>query len=125
MQSRQNYFLTIVSILCIVLVAVVVVQNWEQYLSVTFLSRTIPNISLGLVLLAISLVSGLAVFFKLWDISQRLAGEIKQYELRKEKAEVKAETSSDQVRVLESKIQTLEKALEQALSASPRSKDSR
>lgn len=118
MAPRHNVLLSLASLLCIILAVFVLVQNWSGSVSVTIGNQTWPSVMLGPVLLSLFVLGALASFFRLWGMASMLRSRIKHDELRREKAEVKAETSSDQIRALESKIQTLEKALEQALGTS-------
>lgn len=123
MNSLRTVTLTMASLFCITLIALLVVQNWQMQTPLTVAGTTWPAVSLGGVILVASLLSGLGLFFRLWNVMQRMQTGIKQSELRKERAEVRAETSGDQIRALESKIQTLERALEQALSSAHSAKD--
>lgn len=109
--------LTLGSLVATITAAIFIFQNWYTATSVSFVSWTWPQMSVGMALLTTFILGSLGTFFKSLSVFTELRGDVKQYELRKEKAEVKAETTTDQVRALESKIQTLEKALEQALSA--------
>jgi uncharacterized integral membrane protein len=113
MQRTLLFALSAGALLALFLVAA---GNVSTYILLNF--PPIAGISLGIVILAAGLLGVLSAFGFSMVKRQTMRTEIKQYELRKEKAEVKAETTSDQVRVLEAKIQTLEKALAQALSSS-------
>ncbi len=116
MNALIKYLMHLATLLFAVIAIALIAQNMDQAVDIQLFNRGWEQVSLGLTYL-IALVSGLIICFSLvWPRVARLQAEAKHYELRKEKAEVKAESSSDQIRVLESKIQTLEKALEQALS---------
>jgi hypothetical protein len=115
MISKTVFPLT--SLAIVALIGCLIAQNWYTSIPITFLSQHWPSMMVGPVLLGTTLFSALAVFLRQLSVTRQFQSEMKQWELRREKAEVKAETSTDQIRVLESKIQTLEKALQQALSS--------
>ncbi len=118
MASFQKMAFNLGAILCITLAAVFIILNGSTLVSLKLLpGNAAVTVSLGFVMLGFWLLGTLGALFKYWQAAQQLKSSMKQYELRREKAEVKAEVSTDQIRSLESKIQTLEKALQQALAS--------
>lgn len=119
---RQPLF-TLATLLCTLVAGLLIVQNWETSISLALATAVWPQVSLGSVLLVVYALGALATLIKSWGAYLRICQDMKHYELRKEKAEVKAETHTDQIRTLESKIKTLETALAQALAASASKSD--
>ena len=111
----QRYCLTVLSIACLLAVLIAVFQNWATPARLVWAQWVWTGVPMGAVILGSFLLGIAGVFFRFWELSRLMRAELKQYELRREKAEVRAESTHDQVRALESKIQTLEKALSQAL----------
>jgi hypothetical protein len=107
-----------ISLFCLVTVVLLMVQNWSQTTSVTLGSQHWPAVSVGTLLLGVVLLTSVSLLLRFMDLATILRNRMQQDTLRREKAQVVAETSSDQVCALEAKINTLEKALEQALSSS-------
>jgi hypothetical protein len=118
MSPVKKLLFPFVSLFCIVLVAALTLQNWYNDTAINLGNQAFAPLPLGAVILVTFLLGSGAAFFTLWGLTNQVRAQVKHAELRKEKAEVKAETDSDQIRALESKIDTLEKALEQALSTS-------
>ncbi len=109
---------TALSLLAVVFGVTLAVQNGSQVITFHLGQSTLTQVSLGS-LFGVMFVAGfLAALFQSLRWLDVLQSRLKRYELKREKAEVTAETNADQVKVLESKIKTLEKALEQALSPS-------
>jgi uncharacterized integral membrane protein len=125
MAIAKSSILTGLSVVFAVAAVLLVAQNWAGEMSVMFLAKSWGPYPQGLVLLKLFALGALAGLCLYWNSRTQYNREIKHFELRREKAEVKAEASTDQVRVLESKIQTLEKALEQALSSGSTTKKDR
>lgn len=73
------------------------------------------TLPLGGLIAAMYLLGIFAVVFVTLGLKNKLINQVKQQELRREQAQVSSETASDQIRALEAKVSTLEKALEKAL----------
>lgn len=73
------------------------------------------NMSVAYVILAVALNSTLAVLFLILGNYNKVQNSLKEYKRKLEKTSVNAECDNSRVAVLESKIQVLEKALENAL----------
>ncbi len=100
----------------------VAVQNWSVMTPLQIQGGQMITLSLGQVLLlsgSILMIANLLSFLRIYNPLQR---RLKQFELRKEKAEIQVETTSDYTKALEQKVETLEKALQQALSKKTSSK---
>lgn len=98
-------------------VLAIIVMNWSQPVNLSLGQYTLTQFPLGGALLGVYGLTLAAMGAQLLQQISVIASRMKQFELRKEKAEVRAETQTDQVKALESKIKTLEKALDQALKA--------
>ena len=113
----KSLIFTFLSLLFLVLGVTLAVQNGAQHIHVMLGRSVIPDVSMG-TLLGVAFVFGfLTAFMQLLKIAFALQSRLGSDELRREKAEVSAETSSDKVKALEAKVATLEKALSQAIDA--------
>lgn len=110
----KNLFILVLAIFWLDLL----VQNGARMVPLSLGNLFWPAVPLGGLLLAASVAIAAIAGLLGWQAVARITSRMKQDELRKEKAQVQAEISTDQIRVLETKVQTLEKALEQALSGS-------
>lgn len=90
--------------------------NRVQLVNFLYLSdKSVTNISLGLAIVAISVYSALATILictgKIVELNER----VKRHMRNAERASVETEESSDKVKNLQAKIDTLEIALKEAL----------
>lgn len=121
MGVMKKMMFQLLSLAALIVAVVLVVQNFGEYVPLRFLNLSMEAVPLGILLLVAVLMGSATIFFRMLDIAMHLQGRLKQFEHRREKAEVSAQTSSDQVNALEAKIETLEKALERALAAQSKS----
>lgn len=115
----KSAYLSYLSILIIILMVIVAVFNNSNVAEFSMFINTIPTDKYQLStqnIILISLVIGFVcgILFMLKFIFKG-SESIKAYERRLEKTSVSNDSSSAKIKVLESKIQVLEKALEDAL----------
>lgn len=118
MLKAQRLLLNLVSIVCLALTLTLIVQNLAIPVNVQFLTWTLPALSLGLLLAACSLVLGIGILLKMWERLSIVGEQKKKASRELERKDVSHEEAEEKVKVLENKIQTLEKALSEALKSS-------
>lgn len=123
MGRLQRFFLNLISSIALAVLLVAVVSNWETSVTVQFLEITLEDLSLGSVFAAIIALTGLIGILKAWELMGLVQKNMRKSERHLEKAEVTAEISTDKVKALESKVQTLEKALSKALEDMAKSRE--
>jgi uncharacterized integral membrane protein len=123
MGRLQRFFLNLISSIALALLLVTVISNWETSVTVQFLEITLADLSLGSVFLGIIALTGLIGILKSWELMGLVQKNMRKSERHLEKAEVTAEISTDKVKALESKVQTLEKALSKALEDMAKSRE--
>lgn len=116
MHRSQQILLNVLALLSLLGMFFFVSANFFQPVDYELLNVDMAQAPLGQSLLIVAALTALAVAFKMYErlITQR--HQSTRAERQREKAEVTAETSAEKVRALEAKVQTLEKALEDALS---------
>lgn len=115
MLKVQRLILTLLSIALLGLTVALVVQNLDVWVPVSFLSLHAPAVSLGALLAGSALLLGVGILLKMWERLLLLGTQQKRTSRELERRDVSTEEAESQVKVLESKIQTLEKALSEAL----------
>jgi hypothetical protein len=111
--------LILASIVLLALTVALVAQNFSVPVSgVQFLTWRLSEVSLGLLLAAASLMLGGSILLKMWERLLLMGTGQKRTHRELERKEVSREEAEAQVKVLESKVQTLEKALSEALKIS-------
>lgn len=115
MLKAQRLLLTIVSIVFLALTLSLIVQNFSAEVPVQFLSWNLPQVSLGLLLAVVSLLMGGGILLRMWDQVLILSDQKKRASRELERKDVSKEEAEGKLKVLESKVQTLEKALSEAL----------
>lgn len=116
MLKIQKLLLNILALLLLGSALALIVQNWhitEQ--NVRFLSGTLVDLPLGLLLGVVGLMFGGAILLKTWEQTFQLGSQYKKANRELERREVSREEAASRVKVLESKVETLEKALNAAL----------
>lgn len=91
------------------------VQNWQTEVSFEGLDHQQYRISLGLLLLGNGALIAAAMGCRVWAYLLVLGKQQKRTSRELERKDVSHEEASSQVKVLEQKVQTLEKALSEAL----------
>jgi hypothetical protein len=107
--------LRVLSLICLLSVGVIALQNLAVTTSLQLATVILEDVSVGLVSLAMGLLSALAALFWSWARLGVLASGQRKANRQLEQAQVTAESSSEKVRAMESKIAALEKALDMAL----------
>ena len=115
MLKAQRLLITLVAVVFLVVTVMLVVQNMAVPVSVQFLTWEFPLFSLGLVLAGTSLLLGASILLKMWERILTLGTQQKKTSRELERKDVSREEAEEKVKVLENKIQTLEKALAEAL----------
>lgn len=118
MLKAQRLLLNLVAMICLALTLAIIVQNLAVQAPVQFLTWTLPQVSLGLLMAGCSLLLGGAILLTMWE-RLLIVGEQKKKASRDlERKDVSREEAEEKVKVLENKVQTLEKALSEALKSS-------
>lgn len=112
----QRMFINLSASLLWAAVVLMIVSNGATIVSFQFLDRTYPGVSLATVIGLVAVLVGVSLGLKLWEMVRRLKQASLKTERQVERAEVTAEISTDKVKALEAKIQTLETALAKAMS---------
>jgi hypothetical protein len=118
--AMMSFLLQLFSTLCVLAWVVLGLSTHAQFIHFTYGFIGVPPsmtaLPFGLVYFASGLLLALSVFIQAGLRTQRFLLQVKRDELKKEKAEVTALAGSDKIKALELKIQTLERALQKALS---------
>ncbi len=115
MLKLQRTFLILLSVLFLALTASLILQNQAQLTPVTLLEWHFTNVSLSIFALVASVSLGLSIGFKMGENALALKTQQKKTSRELERRSVTSDEAEARVSVLESKIQTLEKALSEAL----------
>ena len=92
-----------------------VVQNLSQMVTVNLLTLHFQSMSVGLMFAVSGALVGLSVLMRHWCNKISYTLDSKRTERQLEKTQVESESAVEKVKVLEAKIETLEKALDEAL----------
>jgi TRAP-type C4-dicarboxylate transport system permease small subunit len=114
-KAGKPLFLNLLAMLACLGLLTFIGTNYFTRVSYDLFGLAFEMTLLGFPLLISALLAGLSVFFKMRERVLNARQENLRAERHREKAEVTAEASSERVKALEAKVQTLEKALEQAL----------
>ena len=115
MQKIQRLLLTVLGVLLLAAAIALMAQNWHTGVSVQWLKWQDTSIALGSLMALASLLTGSAILLLMWVQVLSLGREYKKTSRELERKDVSREEAVEKVKVLESKIQTLEKALSEAL----------
>lgn len=118
MQKLQRFTLNILALVFLAVAVLLITQNLATEVSVQWLTNTRSNLSLGLLLLLNSSLIALAMGCRLWVQFLVLGQQHKKTSRELERKDVSHEEASGRVKALENKVQTLEKALSEALKKS-------
>lgn len=118
MRKAQQLLITLVSILFLVGTAILIIQNLAVLVPVQFLTWTTPSASLGAMLAVASVLMGVGILLQMWRRMLTAGEQHKRTSRELERKDVSREEAEEKVKVLENKIQTLEKALSEALKSS-------
>ncbi len=114
----QRLLLSLLAVLLLAATVALIVQNWHTGVSVQWFSWTEQSISLGSLMGLASLMLGGAMLLMMWVRLLSLGQAYQKTSRELERQDVSREEAVEKVKVLESKIQTLETALSQALKLS-------
>lgn len=115
MLKTQRLLLTGLALAFLALALVLVVQNTETYATVRFFSWEFTQGSLGLYFGLCGILTGLAVGCQMGERLLHSGSRQQKTNRALERHSVTTEEAQAQTKVLEDRIQTLEKALESAL----------
>jgi uncharacterized integral membrane protein len=115
MRKAQQLLITLVSILFLIGTAILIIQNLAVSVPVQFLSWAIPSVSMGALLAIASLLMSAGIVLQMWSRMLTAGEQHKRTSRELERKDVSREEAEGKVKVLENKIQTLEKALAEAL----------
>lgn len=115
MQKLQRLSLNLLALIFLAAVIVLIVRNLETVVSVQWLTETRLQVSLGTLLLVNGVLVALAIASRLWVQLLTLGQQHKKTSRELERRDVSHEEAESRVKALENKVQTLEKALSEAL----------
>ena len=115
MLKLQQLLLTIGGTILFVLGVIMAWQNWPTAVNVILLQWALPGFSLGLIMLVAGIVFGIAISLYTASLAALLGARQRRAERELERKEVDREEASGRVKALEAKVETLEKALGEAL----------
>lgn len=116
MLKLQKLLLNLIAILLLGSAAALVIQNMDVTQSNTqFLGGTLIDLPLGAILALVGLLVGGALLMKAWERTLELGTQYKKANRDLERKSVSSEEAESKVKVLESKVETLEKALSAAI----------
>jgi len=118
MSKLQRLLLTLLGIVLLVATGALVLQNWPTGVPVQWFSWQDRPISLGSLMGLSSLLFGGGALLLMWVQVLSLNKEYKKTSRELERKDVSREEAEEKVKVLENKINTLEKALSEALKLS-------
>ena len=96
-------------------------NNFDVTISFKLFTQSFEDTYLGLALIVPTLLTGLAVYFRMLVNIAQSGHDKHKLDRQREKAEVGAEESAGKIKALEAKIETLETALDNALKSSSES----
>jgi hypothetical protein len=116
MLKVQKLFLNLVALLLLGSALVLVFQNMDiPERHVQFLGGTLIDLPLGALLAVVALMVGASILLKAWERTLDLGTQYKKINRDLERKDVSREEAESKVKVLENKVETLEKALSAAL----------
>jgi hypothetical protein len=118
MRKAQQLLITLVSIVFLVGTAVLIIQNLAVPVPVQFLTWAMPSVPLGAAMAVTSLLLSAGLGLQLWRRLLSVGEQHKRTSRELERKDVSREEAEQKVKVLENKIETLEKALSAALQSS-------
>lgn len=115
MLKLQRFLLSVAALLCLLVALVLVIQNLAVMTPFQFAVITGQSAPLGALMAIVGVLVAGGILLKMWGHHLSLRHQQRQTHRELEKKEVSREEAAAQVRVLESKVQTLERALQEAL----------
>jgi uncharacterized integral membrane protein len=116
MPKLQKLLLNTVAIFLLASAAALALQNMDvTQTNIQFLGGTLIDFPLGVVLALMGFLVGGALLMKAWERTLELGTQYKKANRDLERKNVSSEEAESKVKVLESKIETLEKALSAAI----------
>lgn len=115
MLKAQRFVLNLLSVLLLLLAFVLIVQNLDVSVAVEALMWDLGVMSLGSVMALSGILMAGSILLRMADRLLVLRSQGKRATRELERKEVSREEAAEKVKVLEAKVQTLEKALSEAL----------
>ncbi len=115
MPQASRLLLSLVSVTCFALTLALIMQNRAPAVDVQFLGWALPGVSLGLAVASGAVLAGAGVMLNMLNVLQRAGVQKRQASRELERRDISKEEAEAKVKVLETKVQTLEKALQEAL----------
>ncbi len=110
----QSFLLNTLALVFLLAAGVFVIQNLSVYAPLQIFTTTLEA-SVGLSMGIVGLLAAGGFALKAWEMMLKARKDRLRTGRQLEKAEVQAESSTERVKALENKIETLEKALNAAL----------
>jgi uncharacterized integral membrane protein len=121
MLKIQQLLLNLLMLIAFMVVILLVIQNLDTAINFRFLvwdTTRLPSLPLGILFLMVCLLTSLGIACKMTQGILALQHQGKQKHRELERHQVSLTSAEDQVKVLEAKVKTLEKALSESLNAS-------
>ncbi|HEY9745688.1 MAG TPA: hypothetical protein V6C99_05675 [Oculatellaceae cyanobacterium] len=111
----QRIVLNLLSVIFLALAVVLAVQNWPSSVTVQWPGGSQTLMPLGALLLVEGLIASIAIGFGAWCQFLVLKQRYQRTSRELERKDVSHEEAAGRVKALENKVETLEKALREAL----------
>ncbi len=116
MLKVQKLLLNLVALLLLGSALILVFQNMDiPEQNVRFLGGTLIDLPLGGLIALVELMVGASILLKAWERTLDLGNQYKKASRDLERKDVSREEAESKVKVLENKVETLEKALSAAI----------
>lgn len=107
--------LLILGLLVILSICSLAYTNHTSNINISFYQNNVININFALFILGLTIYAGFGTFLTAYYFISCLQAKLKKQTRTTEKASIESQESSDKVRILQAKIDTLEIALKEAL----------
>ena len=105
----------ILGIMVILSILALAYFNYGSFANINYLENKTINVNSAVLILILAFYSGFGAFLVSYYSILGLAGKLKKQSRNTEKASIESSESADRIKILESKIKTLETALKGAL----------
>lgn len=116
MLKAQKLLLNLIALLLLSCAVALAFQNMDiMERKVEFLGGVLVDLPLGVLIAVVEIMIGGSILLKAWERTLQLGNQYKKASRELERKDVSREEAESKVKVLESKVETLEKALSAAL----------